>query len=77
MKLSFFQGFDINPVEAVNQHGRDSLVAAIESPYNFYDHEQSSNSVEQSDVSLSDPLPHPNDSSKKVTIGYLNIHEHF
>lgn len=66
MKISFFQGFDIDPVDAVDQHGRDSLVAVAELMYSFYDHEQSSNSVEQSDVSLRDPLPHPNDSSKKV-----------
>ena len=77
MKLSFFQGFNIDPVDAVDQHGRDSLVAAVEPSYSFQDHEQSSDSVEQSDVSFSDSIPHPNDSDKKLAIGYLNIHEHF
>ena len=71
----FFQGFDINPVEAVDQYSRESLVAVVEPSYSFHNHEQSSDLVEQSDVSFSDSVPNPNDSDKKL--GYCDIHEHF
>ena len=73
--IFLFQGFDINPVEAVDQYSRESLVAVVESSYSFHNHEQSSDSVEQSDVSFSDSVPNPNDSNKKL--GYCDIHEHF
>ena len=73
--LSPMQGFDINPVDAVDLHSRESLVMAVEASYSYHDNEKSSNSVEQSDVSFSDSSPNPNNSHKKV--GYFDIHEHY
>ena len=52
-------------MEAVNLHGRDSLVAALQPAYDHHGDEANNNFIQPINSLVEDPIFDPNDSHKK------------
>ena len=65
----------IDPVEAVNLHGRESLVAALQPTYSHHGDEESSNSVQPTNSIVENPIFDPNDDGNKTN--RADIYDYF
>ena len=65
----------IDPVEAVNLHGRESLVAALQPTYSHHGDEEGSNPVQPINNLVENPIFDPNDDGHKTN--RADIYEFF